>query len=131
MTITDRIQKSLAEQIISGALAPGQKHEEKALASRFGVSRTPGREAMRELSARGLVELVARRGVVVATIGIERLADMLTAECELEALCARLAAQQMTALERGQLKEIHERGRELAKRQDETDYLALNHKFHD
>jgi DNA-binding GntR family transcriptional regulator len=131
MTITDRIQKSLAEQIISGALAPGQKLEEKALASSFGVSRTPIREAMRELSARGLVELVPRRGVVVATIGIERLADMLTAECELEALCAKLAAQQMTALERGQLKELHAHGRELVKGQDETDYLVLNHKFHD
>jgi len=87
MTITDRIQKSLAQKIISGALTPGQKLEEKALASQFGVSRTPIREAMRELSARGLVELVPRRGVVVATIGIDRLADMLTAECELEAIC--------------------------------------------
>jgi DNA-binding GntR family transcriptional regulator len=131
MTITDRIQKSLAQKIISGALTPGQKLEEKALASQFGVSRTPIREAMRELSARGLVELVPRRGVVVATIGIDRLADMLTAECELEAMCAKLAARQMTALERGQLKEFHERARNLLESDDESDYLALNHSFHD
>lgn len=131
ITIANRIQKSLAQDIIEGHLKPGHKLEEKALADKFGVSRTPIREALRELGARGLVEIIPRRGGIVAQIGIDRLADMLDAECELEGLCARLAAQRMTALEKGQLQDLHERGRALIGHNDEMEYLALNQSFHD
>mgnify|MGYP001050110964 FL=1 len=54
-TNSSRVYKELAQQIISGSLPPGQKLEEKILAEQFGVSRTPIREALRELGARGLV----------------------------------------------------------------------------
>lgn len=130
-TIATRIYKSLAEQIINGSLRPGQKLEEKILADQFGVSRTPIREALRDLGARGLIDLTPRRGGVVVQIGLDRLADMLDAECEIEALCARLAAQRMTALEKGQLRTVHEQAKALVGDQDETDYLDLNREFHD
>ena len=130
-TITAKIQQSLAQQIIAGDLQPGHKLEEKALALQFGVSRTPIREALRELGARGLIDLVPRRGGVVAIIGIDRLSDMLDAECELEALCARLASQRMTTPEKGQLQEMHDQGKELTMADDEADYLALNQRFHE
>lgn len=130
-TIVTRIYKSLAEQIISGDLQPGQKLEEKILASRFGVSRTPIREALRELGARGLIDLIPRRGGVVVQVGLDRLSDMLDAECEIEALCAKLASQRMTALEKGQLRSIHEQAKALVGDNDETDYLTLNQEFHD
>src|SRR5882757_683606 len=130
-TISNRIYKSLAEEIIGGSLQPGAKLEEKTLASRFGVSRTPIREVLRELGARGLIDLAPRRGGVVARIGLDRLADMLDAECEIEALCARLASQRMTALEKGRLQALHEQSKERLQDRDETDYLALNKEFHD
>jgi DNA-binding GntR family transcriptional regulator len=130
-TNSARIYKSLAEQIIGGALQPGEKLEEKTLASRFGVSRTPIREALRELGARGLIDLIPRRGGVVAQIGLDRLSDMLDAECEIEALCARLASQRMTALEKGQLQTVHEQSKELVQDRDEIDYLVFNKEFHD
>lgn len=130
-TSVDRIYKLIAEQIITGDLQPGEKLEEKVLASRFGVSRTPVREALRELSARGLIDLVPRRGGMVAEIGIERLSDMLDAECELEGLCARLAAMRMTALEKGELRDLHDRLKAAAGQQDGAAYLAMNHAFHD
>jgi DNA-binding GntR family transcriptional regulator len=130
-TISTRIYKSLAEQIIGGSLQPGEKLEEKTLATRFGVSRTPIREALRELGARGLIDLIPRRGGVVVQIGLDRLADMLDAECEIEALCARLASQRMSALEKGQLQTVHEQAHQLVQDEDESDYLALNNEFHD
>ena len=130
-TIAAQIYRALAEDIIGGALAPGQKLEEKVLAERYGVSRTPIREALRELGARGLIELVPRRGGIVARIGLDELADMLEAECELEALCARLAAQRMTAVEKKQLERIHEASNALVARGEESGYLALNQEFHD
>jgi DNA-binding GntR family transcriptional regulator len=130
-TIAAQIYRSLAEQIIAGTLAPGQKLEEKVLAERFGVSRTPIREALRELGARGLIELVPRRGGVVARIGLDEVADMLEAECEIEALCARLAAQRMSAVEKKQLERVHQESDEHVGRGDVLAYLAVNKQFHD
>jgi DNA-binding GntR family transcriptional regulator len=130
-TIAVRIQKSLTSKIIKGELRPGYKLDEKMLATEFGVSRTPIREALRELGARGLIDLVPRRGGIVAHISIDKLADMLDAECELEALCARLAAQRMSAVEKGALLECHGRAKALTRDRDETRYLVINQTFHE
>ncbi len=130
-TISSRIQRSLASQIINGELPPGHKLDEKALATKFGVSRTPIREALRELGARGLIDLVPHRGGIVAQIGLDELSDMLDAECELEGLCARMASQRMTAVERGALQECHAQAEALTGDRDETRYLEINQAFHD
>ena len=89
-TIAAQISQQLAEDIISGVLPPGEKLEEPALAQRFQVSRTPVREALRLLDARGLIELVPRRGGVVINTSPEQLVDMLEALCELDALLNQL-----------------------------------------
>ena len=130
-TIAIQIYKALAEQIINGEFAPGDKLEEKVLAERFNASRTPVREALRELAAKGLVDLVPRRGGVVASIGVDELSDMLEAEAELEALCARMAAQRMSMLEKKQLEQLHIDATAVAGRGDESGYLAANTRFHD
>lgn len=129
-TISTRIYKELVAQIIRGALSPGQKLEEMQLAVQFGVSRTPIREALRELAARGFIDLVPRRGGVVSRIGLEQLVDMLEAECEVEALCARLAAQRMTALEKGELELIYSEMEALTSERKQSDYLEKNQQFH-
>jgi DNA-binding GntR family transcriptional regulator len=130
LTISSRVYKALADSIIGGVLKPGQKLEEKALAQQFGVSRTPIREALRELAARGLVDFSPRRGGVVAEIGVEKLADMLEAQCELEALCARLASQRMSSVEKGQLQDIFERTHAVIRQAAVAEYLALNQEMH-
>ena len=81
-------------------MAPGAALDETELARRFRVSRTPVREAIRQLAASGLVEVRAHRGAVVAHPTEERLNGMFEAMAELEALCAGLAAERMTAPER-------------------------------
>jgi DNA-binding GntR family transcriptional regulator len=129
-TTTLRIYEALAEQIIRGSLPPGYKLEEQVLAELYGVSRTPIREVLKGLAARGLVEFLPRRGAIVAQIGLDEMADMLEAECELEALCARLASQRMNALEKSRLQDIHERSQPLVKKADRNDYLILNTEFH-
>lgn len=125
-----RIYEALAERIIAGRLPPGRKLDEQALADAFGVSRTPIREALRELAARGLIETIPRRGAIVASIGLPRLADMLEAECELEALCAKLASQRMSALEKSQLAELHASTRPMADKPDRAAYFTANSAFH-
>ena len=130
-TIATKIISSLAGDIISGALPPGAKLEEKALAERFDVSRTPVREALREMGARGLIKLIPRRGGVVANIGVTELSDMLEAECELESLCAQLAAQRMSVVEKKQLEHLHHDTEVAVANGTLADYLTLNKKFHD
>ena len=130
-TIAAKIVHSLAEEIVNGALVPGTKLDEKLLAERFQVSRTPVREALREMGARGLIELVPRRGGVVANIGLTELADMLEAECAVEALCAQLAAQRMSTLEKKQLERLHKQAAQLVAAGNQMDYLAQNRRFHD
>lgn len=129
-TIANRIYKDLAGQIISGALSPGKKLEEKPLAQQFGASRTPIREALRELAARGLIELVPRHGGVVTRVSLHQLVDMLEAECEVEALCARLAAQRMTALEKSEIEMIFGKLECVTAEQNFVAFLELNQEFH-
>lgn len=71
---------------------PGQRLDEVKLAQRFGVSRTPIREALHELAAEGLLDLWLRRDAVVAELGPERLVEMFEVIEELEGMCGRLAA---------------------------------------
>lgn len=99
------------------------------MAERFEVSRTPVREALRGLQERGLVEIMPRRGVVVATISLDRLAEMFEAQCELEALCARRSTESMTTMERKELELLHEQCAEAAAG-DYLSYLDANDQFH-
>jgi len=129
-TISSSIFNVLAEEIVNGTLKPGSKLEEIPLATRFNVSRTPIREVLRNLASKGLVQLVPRKGVLVAQIGIEELSDMLEAECELEALCAQIAAHRMSLLEKKKLEHVHELTSLAVIKGDEVRYLELNHEFH-
>ena len=64
-TRADEIREAIADDIMSGRVFPGVRLDEQELADRFGVSRTPVREALKQLSATGLVVLRAHKGAVV------------------------------------------------------------------
>jgi DNA-binding GntR family transcriptional regulator len=128
--IGSRIYKTLADDIIKGNLRPGEKLDERTLAERFEVSRTPIREALRLLGSRGLVDMSPRRVGVVASIGIDRLAELLDADGELESLCARRSAEYMTVMEKKELEFLHEQGAGFAEANDPEGYLGMNDQFH-
>src|SRR5262245_47505916 len=107
-TLAEELRLQLADEIVRGVLPPGGALDETELARRFGVSRTPVREAIRQLAASGLVEARAHRGAVVARPTEERINGMFEAMAELEALCAGLAAERMLAADRARLEAIHE-----------------------
>jgi DNA-binding GntR family transcriptional regulator len=129
--LAEGIYRSLVTSIVAGELPPGRKLDEHSVARQFGVSRTPVREALRELAARGLVEILPRKGGVVALPSQERLADLMEAESEIEALCCRLAAQRMNGIERGALQALHEEAAAVAEGGTLEEYFALNHAFHE
>jgi DNA-binding GntR family transcriptional regulator len=129
-TMGRRLYETLAEQIITGEIKPGQRLDERDLAERFEVSRTPVREALRGLQERGLVEIMPRRGVVVATISFDRLHELFEAQCEVEALCARRATESMTTMERKELELLHRQCAQQAATDDYVAYLDANNQFH-
>ncbi|MGO4404352.1 GntR family transcriptional regulator [Bosea sp. RAF48] len=130
LTRTESLRLQLADEIVSGLLAPGQALDEQDLAERFGVSRTPVREAIRQLSASGLVQVRPHRGAFVALPTQDQLHDMFEAMAELEALCAGLSARNMTAAERHALEAIHQELRGLVHQGDPLRYHECNETFH-
>jgi DNA-binding GntR family transcriptional regulator len=129
-TRADIVRQTLADDIITGRLAAGARLDEGSLARRFGVSRTPVREALRELAATGLVRIEAHRGAVAATIGEERLQELFDALAEMEGVCARLSAANMTSVNRRGLEALHARCGELVRSGDAELYHAANAEFH-
>src|SRR5271167_810930 len=130
VTRAEELRLQLADEIVRGALAPGSALDETDIARRFNVSRTPVREALRQLVASGLVEARAHRGAVVAQPSIERLGGMFEAMAELEALCSGLAAERMTPAERHRLEAIHEELRTLSHAGDPDRFHEVNEQFH-
>ncbi len=116
--------------VLSGEFPPGFRLDEAALAERFGVSRTPVREAIRLLASTGLIEVKPRRGASVATATSAQLETLFGAMAEIEATCARLAAVSMTPIERRRLQSRHEAMAELVARDDREAYAAANVEFH-
>ena len=129
-TRVDRVRQALADDILSGRLIAGAKLDEVGLARRFEVSRTPVREALRELAAVGLVQTKAHSGAAVANIASSRLIEMFEAVAELEAVCARLSALKMSSKERYQLEELHHHCGALVRRGDDELYHGANAEFH-
>src|ERR1700704_4403360 len=84
VTRAEELKLQLADEIVRGVLAPGAALDETELAERFKVSRTPVREAIRQLAASGLVDARPHRGAVVARPDEERLVGMFEAMGELE-----------------------------------------------
>jgi DNA-binding GntR family transcriptional regulator len=124
------LRLQIADEIVSGVLAPGTPLDEQELAARFGVSRTPVREAIRQLSASGLVSVRPHRGAVVALPTPAQLNDMFEAMAELEALCAGLAARNMTVADRRGLEALHDDLRLLVHEGNPTRYHEKNEAFH-
>lgn len=129
-TRTEKLRLQLADEIVTGALEPGTPLDEQELARRFGVSRTPVREAIRQLAASGLVDSRPHRGAVVALPTPRELDEMFRAMAELEALCAGLCALHMSPSERAALEAIHRDMGVLMQAGDVAGYDARNEIFH-
>lgn len=105
---TQDIMRNIEDDIVSGKILPGQRLDERLLAERFGVSRTPIREALVRLSAAGLVKIRRNQGAFVTEIAPARLIGILEVMAELKILAARLAARRMSIAEREKLKVLRD-----------------------
>lgn len=94
--VTDGVQAqvttALRRAIVSGQLQPGEALSEAVLARRYGVSRTPVREALKQLEREHLVQIVPRVGTYVQKASADEVLDALIVKEALEGIAARLAA---------------------------------------
>lgn len=129
-TAVQRIEAALMEDIASGVLQPGERLDEVTLTERFGVSRTPVREALTRLTAQDILVLGEKRGVRVAEYTREELAQVFEAMHEIEATCARIAAQRLSLLSRAEIERAQSECVSAAESGDLHAYMRANERFH-
>ena len=95
-SLVDAVTERLEAAILGGELAPGSRLSEQRLATAFGVSRGPLREAIRRLEGRQLLRRTTNIGVHVTELSHEDLAELMTVREALEGMACRLAAQTIT-----------------------------------
>lgn len=100
----DEVAARIQARILTGELPTGSRIRQEGLASEFGISRTPVREALRKLQAAGLVELALHRGAVVRGPSVREIRDAYLVRAELEGMAAELAAGWITDV---QLERLH------------------------
>ncbi|CAA7619189.1 Transcriptional regulator [Magnetospirillum sp. SS-4] len=130
-TRAEEIRQAIEKDIFQGALRPGSRLDEESLAARFGLSRTPVREAILQLVHSGLVVKRPRQGAVVAPLDLHRMVQMFEVMSEIEGLCARFAARRMSPEEKTRLAEMHGKAAQLCEARDLDEYYAVNRAFHD
>lgn len=118
----------LKEAIQSGALAPGTRVREVEIAERFGISRTPAREAIRRLESKGLISIVPHQGAVISSLDHQQTMELYDLREILEGSAAAFAARHASAAEIEELAELVVSEPQFA---DQPERLAeLNRVFH-
>ena len=125
-SLTEHAYRELEELIVTLQLPPGEVLSEMDLAKRFGVGRTPIREALQRLAHEGLVVILPRRGVLVSEVNIHTHLMLLEVRREIERLMVRAACHRATESERAQLAEIAEGLEEAAERADDVGFMRLD-----
>jgi DNA-binding GntR family transcriptional regulator len=126
-----RIEAALMDDIAAGVLAPGERLDEVTLTERFGVSRTPIREALSRLTAQGILVPGEKRGVRVAQYGREELAQIFETMHEIETACARIASQRLTLLARAEIESAQAVCVTAAESGDILRYMRANEALHE
>jgi len=83
-TLTSAVTESLRQRILSGEFADGQQLRQEALSNEYGVSRVPVREALRQLEAEGLIQIIDHKGAVVSKLSLDDVLELLEIRAMLE-----------------------------------------------
>ncbi|GAB7025801.1 GntR family transcriptional regulator [Geotalea toluenoxydans] len=131
LTLRERILETIRDAIMSGSLKPGEKVAEPELAERFGISRTPIREAFRQLESEGYLSVIPRKGAVVAAFSQRDVEEFYAIKSILEGYAARKACDNLTAKELDKLTAINQKLHHLAEAGDIKNFFKVHNDFHD
>jgi len=130
-TLREKILETIRDAILKGSLKPGEKVAEPELAERFGISRTPIREAFRQLESEGYLTVIPRKGAVVAALSEKDVDEFYAIKSILEGYAAELAATRLSQKEIEKLQAINEKLRNLAAEGDVKNFYRAHNEFHD
>lgn len=130
-TLREKILETIREAILKGTLKPGEKVAEPELAERFGISRTPIREAFRQLESEGYLTVIPRKGAVVTALSEQDVQEFYAIKSILEGYAAELAATRLTEKDIEKLKTINEKLKTLAAEDDVKAFFRTHNEFHD
>ncbi|MCS6764494.1 MAG: GntR family transcriptional regulator [Candidatus Protistobacter heckmanni] len=126
----EQVAERLRTRIFAHELAPGDWFDEQALATEYGISRTPLREALKVLAAEGLVTMRVRRGCYVTEVSQRDLDEIFQILALLEGQAAEDAALRATNTELLELRRMHQKLEEQAGRNDLDGFFQTNQAFH-
>lgn len=128
--LRELVYQELKHKILTGEIASKTRLMEIDLAERMNVSRTPIREAIRELADDGLVTIEPRRGAYVSKISIKDMLDIFEVREDLEGLTAYLAAKRINEDEKKELRGYVEKLRVAVEEGDKNEMVACDENFH-
>lgn len=130
-SLRGRVFNTIREAILEGSYKPGDVLRESTIATELGVSRTPVREAIRQLELEGLVQSIPNKETVVAGITAEDVQDIYLIRSRLEGLAARKAAERITEEDLHEMEEILALTSFYVEKNEVNQLKELDHKFHD
>lgn len=125
------VLERLRDYIVEGNILPGARIPERALCDRFGISRTPLREALKVLASEGLIELLPNRGARVRLIDEQELIELFDVMGGLEALAGRLACEKITPAKFDEIERLHHEMYGHYLQRNLHGYFACNQAIHD
>lgn len=131
LTLREKILENIRDAIIAGSLKAGSRVSEPELAERYGISRTPIREAFRQLESEGYLSVIPRRGAVVREFNQKDVEEFYAIKSILEGYAARRACEKLTEKELDRLQAINNRLSELASTNDIKTFFRVHSDFHD
>jgi DNA-binding GntR family transcriptional regulator len=130
-SLHEQVADTLRQQIFDGTLTPGSFVDEVALCERLSISRTPLREALKVLSAEGLVRHEPRRGCFINEVTEQDLDEIFPVIALLEGRCAYEAARHASDADLAALEALHERLQKAARGKRIVDYYDTNYAIHE
>ena len=131
MTLRERIVESIRNAIVNGQLQAGTRIAEPELADKFGISRTPIREAFRQLESEGFISVVPRKGAIVASLSPQDVSNFYDLKMVLEGYAARSAAKVLTAADIAKMETVNRQIEAASQKKDLRRVLDLHNEFHD
>ncbi|NLO08655.1 MAG: GntR family transcriptional regulator [Clostridiales bacterium] len=130
-SLRGRVYNTIRDKILSGDYRESEELRENTIATELGVSRTPVREALRQLELEGLVSIIPNKGAFVTGITKKDIHDIYTIRSYLEGLCAKWACDNITNAQIEALEEILYLSDFHARRSHFEQMVELDNKFHD
>ena len=131
LTLRERIVDFIKDSVVSGRLKPGERVPEQEIAENLGISRTPIREAFRQLESEGFISVTPRKGAVVSPITDKDVNEFYAIKSLLEGFAAKTACPKLAQRDIKRLESLNAQMAKCAEKKDVKGFFKLDNQFHD